>query len=288
MEKNNPKIYINSDIMSIYLRSAAVNDQNSEVKPFKTRECVYYKESGRHKTRAAIVVSVARQSSTPYTLQVRRNGTIASEKKVSRELLARVDPGDEEYRAYGEDFKVLADVLAREKKKKKKKTKDESEDSSGQAQAESVEMPYLPLHEALEGEKVAKKKPQMLRIATFNVCHLGGVHRPPVDSDRDRVTTRGPKKLSWEKVLNLAATVKGSLADVVVLQEVDTGAHEAVSCVAREIGPDWRVELTGATSTNPTSHGAKECYALIYNESRVKEVLGGADAAAEGSLRVQR
>ncbi|GMH71918.1 hypothetical protein TrST_g1493 [Triparma strigata] len=269
--------------MLTYLRSAALNDANIDFKP-KTRECVYYKEPRGRIWRAAIIASVARQSSTPYTLQVRRNGTVASERKVSRELLKRVDPEAEEYREYEEDFKVLADVLAREKKKKK--TKDEAEDSSAQAQAESV-IPYLPLHEALEGEKVAKKKPQMLRIATFNVCHLGGVHVPPVDRDRDGVTTRGPKKLSWEKVLNLAATVKGSLADAVVLQEVDTGARAAVSCVAREIGPDWRVVLTGATSNNPTSHGAKECYALIYNESRVKEVLGGAGAAAEGSLRVQ-
>ncbi|GMI07611.1 hypothetical protein TrLO_g8279 [Triparma laevis f. longispina] len=274
--------------MPYYTRSAAAKDRDGD---FRRRDFVYFKQQGRgYKTRLGYISSKAQNGETPYTLRVCR-GSISEQKKVSSAELTRADPTSPQF---VEERKVLEKEIALIDLKKRTKKKGSGAANlalsptkklsvflmpkEGGGESDKVDVPYLPLREALKGERLARKtKKSHLRIATFNVCHLGGCASTP-GSSGGRTTRSSSRRLPREKVLNLAATVRGSLADVVVLQEVNTGAHEAVSSVAAEIGPGWRVELTAATSTS--GHGAKECYALIYNEARVEEVLGGAGAVA--------
>ena len=72
-----------------------------------------------------------------------------------------------------------------------------------------------------------------------------------------------------EKIRNLAAVIRLAGADVVVLQEVHTGAHGAVQRLVEQAGQaggsSWNCCLSGPTGTE--GHAKGECYALLFNEA---------------------
>ena len=229
---------------------------------YKKGDKILFQQSRQHSTRAGYIYSSSKSGG--YELRLcHSGGAITRQKNVSevdaRSQIRLVDPDTAEFKKFHCDFRALDEDVA--------KGKNKACDDDGGVAAEE-EAPFRPLREALAAERYLPEAPKgpKLRLATFNVCHLGSSGSAPP-----------------EKVQNLAAVVRGSLADVVVLQEVSSRGKAAVQCVAEATGEGWRYCLSGLTGDSGPAAG--ECYALLWNEGRIFRSLSG-DGEATGKDEV--
>uniref|UniRef100_A0A7S2CEE5 SAP domain-containing protein n=2 Tax=Florenciella parvula TaxID=236787 RepID=A0A7S2CEE5_9STRA len=244
----------------------------TEAAKFKTNEWIYFQQSRQHSSRAGYVKTARRDGG--YHVRLVQNSTIVDVERVSasdaRRQMRAVQPveQDAEFKAHAADWRVLAHDREHGGGGSGKKKKAAAAD----ADAMPCDTPYVALHEALRKERPSgTKNERRLRLGTFNVCHLGGGANP------------NPP----EKIRNLAAVIRRSLSDVVVLQEVSTNADETVALLAAEIGGgDWGFRLSDATGGSGPAKG--ECYALLYNRTRVETVLGGEVPAVESFMYNRR
>jgi len=236
---------------------------------FKRHEYVYFQQSRSSATRAAYVSKASRDGG--YELRVIANGTISTQRKVSemdarRQMRAVIkdDPDNFDqkrtYARFAADFKKLALDMAAGGKKA---TRLEGLEAGG--------VPYLSLCDALERQRYQPRSPKLgaLRLGTLNVCHLNDAC---------------PK----EKIRNLAAVIRLSRVDLVVLQEVHTSAHGALQRIIDQIsveqvsGGSWSYRVSPPTGTKGPPLG--ECYALLYNAASVAAFFTTSDSDASAGV----
>ena len=200
------------------------------------RDRVYFQPTPQHRTRAGYVEACSRDGG--YALRVAINGTVYSASRVSaidarRQLRKVVSTEDAEHESHAADWRLLdrdCDERLDHGRRFGPRGTDGNGGGGGAAAndggvdgvdgGDGTAPPYVALHEVLERELVSGIGDEggfdRLRLGTFNVCHLNDGTVP-------------------EKIRNLAAAIRRSLSDVVVLQEVATGAEAAVADLAEAV-----------------------------------------------------